>query len=46
MLFDVPSQAIDDPHKAERVFMSRYPSQQDGGNALHRQGMERSGSNE
>ena len=41
MLFDVPSKAVDDPHKAERIFMSRYPSQQDGGNALHRQEMER-----
>jgi para-nitrobenzyl esterase len=37
MMFDVPSKAVDDPHKAERVFMSRYPSQQDGGLALHRQ---------
>jgi para-nitrobenzyl esterase len=41
MLFDAPSKAVDDPHKAERIFMSRYPSQQDGGNALHRQEMER-----
>ncbi|HVF17236.1 MAG TPA: carboxylesterase family protein [Steroidobacteraceae bacterium] len=40
MLFDVPSQAVDDPHKAERVFMARYPSQQDGGTALHRQVLE------
>lgn len=40
MLFDVPSTAIDDPHKAERVFMERYPSQQDGGTALHRRAME------
>jgi len=40
MLFDVPSTAVDDPHKAEREFMARYPSQQDGGNALHRQAME------
>jgi para-nitrobenzyl esterase len=37
MMFDVPSRAIDDPHKAEREFMARYPSQQDGGVALHRQ---------
>jgi len=36
MLFDVPSQAVDDPHRAERLFMARYLSQQDGGNALHR----------
>ncbi len=40
MLFDVPSQATDDPHKAEREFMARYPSQQDGGIALHRQNMD------
>lgn len=37
MLFDVPSRAEDDPHRAERLFMARYASQQDGGNALHRQ---------
>lgn len=36
MMFDVPSRAVDDPHKAEREFMARYPSQQDGGTALHR----------
>ena len=40
MLFDVPSMAVDDPHKAERLFMARYPSQQDGGLALHRQAMD------
>jgi para-nitrobenzyl esterase len=40
MLFDVPSQAVDDPQRAERVFMERYPSQQDGGNALHRRALE------
>ena len=40
MLFDVPSTAVNDPHKAEREFMERYPSQQDGGTALHRQAME------
>lgn len=40
MLFDVPSTAVNDPHKAEREFMARYPSQQDGGVALHRQAME------
>jgi para-nitrobenzyl esterase len=40
MLFDVPSQAVDDPHHDERLFMSRYPSQQDGGNALHRRALE------
>jgi para-nitrobenzyl esterase len=37
MLFDVPSKAVDDPHKAEREFMARYPSQQDAATALHRQ---------
>lgn len=36
MMFDVPSRAEDDPHQAEREFMARYPSQQDGGTALHR----------
>jgi para-nitrobenzyl esterase len=36
MLFDVPSVAVNDPHKAEREFMARYPSQQDSGLALHR----------
>ncbi|MDP2127343.1 MAG: carboxylesterase family protein [Pseudohongiella sp.] len=40
MLFDVPSTAVDDPHKEERLFMARYASQQDGGNALHRQNMD------
>jgi para-nitrobenzyl esterase len=40
MLFDVPSTAVADPHKAERLFMERYPSQQDGGNALHRRALE------
>ena len=40
MLFDAPSVAVDDPHKAEREFMARYPSQQDGGVALHRQAMD------
>ena len=40
MMFDVPSKAVEDPHHAERVFMSRYPSQQDGGNALHRRALE------
>jgi carboxylesterase type B len=40
MLFDVPSKTVDDPHKTERLFMARYPSQQDGGTALHRQNME------
>jgi para-nitrobenzyl esterase len=40
MLFDVPSSAVDDPHKEERLFMARYASQQDGGNALHRQNMD------
>lgn len=39
MMFDVPSKAVDDPHRAEREFMARYPSQQDGGNALHRAAM-------
>jgi para-nitrobenzyl esterase len=36
MLFDVPSTSVNDPHKAEREFMARYPSQQDSGLALHR----------
>ncbi len=40
MMFDVPSETVDDPHKAEREFMAHYPSQQDGGNALHRQAMD------
>ena len=39
MMFDVPSHLENDPHKAEREFMARYPSQQDGGVALHRQAM-------
>jgi para-nitrobenzyl esterase len=38
MMFDVPSHADDDPHRAEREFMTRYPSQQDSGVALHRRG--------
>ncbi len=37
MMFDTPSRLENDPHKAEREFMARYPSQQDGGLALHRQ---------
>jgi para-nitrobenzyl esterase len=40
MMFDVPSKAVDDPHKEERLFMARYPSQQDGGTALHRRALE------
>ena len=40
MMFDVPSTAVDDPHKSERLFMARYQSQQDGGNALHRQSLD------
>jgi para-nitrobenzyl esterase len=40
MMFDVPSRLENDPHKAEREFMARYPSQQDGGLALHRQAMD------
>lgn len=40
MMFDVPGRAVDDPHKDERLFMARYPSQQDGGNALHRRALE------
>jgi para-nitrobenzyl esterase len=40
MMFDVPSRLENDPHKAEREFMARYPSQQDGGIALHRQAMD------
>ncbi|MGI1678818.1 MAG: carboxylesterase family protein [Cellvibrionaceae bacterium] len=41
MMFDVPSHLENDPHKAERIFMADYPSQQDGGNALHRRAMSR-----
>jgi para-nitrobenzyl esterase len=40
MMFDVPSKAVDDPFKTEREFMERYPSQQDGGTALHRRAMQ------
>jgi hypothetical protein len=41
MMFDVPATTVDDPHKAERLFMAKYPSQQEGGgSALHRQNME------
>lgn len=36
MLFDVPQKAVDDPHRDERIFMSRYESQQ-AGRTLHRQ---------
>jgi len=36
MMLDAPSHLENDPHKAEREFMARYPSQQDGGVALHR----------
>ncbi len=36
LLFDVPPVAVDDPYKAEREFITRFPSQQDGGLALHR----------
>lgn len=28
LMFDVPSTAVDDPHKAERLFMGRYETQQ------------------
>jgi hypothetical protein len=28
MLFDVPTVAEDDPHREERLAISRYPSQQ------------------
>jgi para-nitrobenzyl esterase len=38
MMFDTPSTLAEDPFKAEREFMDRYPSQQDSGRgALHRQ---------
>jgi para-nitrobenzyl esterase len=37
MLFDVPAQADEDPHRAEREAMARYPTQQLG-RVLHRQG--------
>jgi hypothetical protein len=40
MLFDLPSQAVDDPHREACEFIARYASQQDGGNALHRQLMD------
>jgi para-nitrobenzyl esterase len=36
MLFDVPSQALEDPHREERLAMERYPTQQLG-RTLHRQ---------
>lgn len=36
MMFDVPSAAVDDPHKAEREFLAGYPTQQLGGLSLHR----------
>lgn len=39
MMFDVPSYVENDPHREERIFMADYPSQQDGGNALHRRAM-------
>lgn len=39
MMFDVPSHTENDPHKIEREFLADYPSQQDGGNALHRRAM-------
>jgi para-nitrobenzyl esterase len=40
MMFDVPSKLVEDPFKQERLFMERYPSQQDGGVALHRRALE------
>lgn len=37
MLFDDRSMAVDDPHRAERLIMERFPSQQEfGRRALHR----------
>jgi para-nitrobenzyl esterase len=37
MHFDVPPAAVDDPHHLERLFMERYPSQQEGRRGvLHR----------
>ncbi len=37
MHFDVPPVAVDDPHRSERLFMERYPSQQEGRRGvLHR----------
>lgn len=36
MLFDVPPALVEDPYAAERIFMSRYPTQQMG-RTLHRQ---------
>ncbi len=36
MLFDVESKAAEDPHREERLAMSRYPTQQVRGRVLHR----------
>jgi para-nitrobenzyl esterase len=36
MHFDVPPVAVDDPHRDERLFMQRYPSQQERGGVIHR----------
>jgi para-nitrobenzyl esterase len=36
MHFDVEAEAVDDPHRDERIAMSRYPTQQARGRVLHR----------
>src|SRR5699024_8840363 len=36
MHFDVPPEVVDDPHRDERLAMSRYDTQQAAGRALHR----------
>ena len=36
MHFDVPAVAVDDPHREERIAMSRYDTQQARGRVLHR----------
>ncbi|WP_195210589.1 carboxylesterase/lipase family protein [Actinomarinicola tropica] len=36
MHFDVPPAVVDDPHRDERLAMSRYETQQAAGRALHR----------
>jgi hypothetical protein len=36
MHFDVPPVAVDDPHRDERIAISRYDTQQARGRVLHR----------
>jgi para-nitrobenzyl esterase len=38
MLFDAPAVAAEDPHRAERLAMEAYPTQQVAGRVLHRRG--------